>query len=238
VTDLSHSEDQFAPSTVSTGAETSIQKDIRFSEVALIDRDDVVRCVEHRARDFQGWRPDIHIERLRTQRYGIGGHYKHHFDWSGGNREADRVSTFMVYVDADCEGGGKSRLFLPATFRGQWTRRLKPSHLTMIHRISMISKNCSLIVFFSGTEFPRIRMPNVERGRWCEFIGCGKSSPDGEYSEETGVTFKPIKGNAVFWENLGPDGRGYEQTFHAGLPVTSGTKIGLNIWSWGPARRR
>ncbi|KUJ19286.1 putative prolyl 4-hydroxylase subunit alpha-3 [Mollisia scopiformis] len=94
------SEDKFAPSTVSAGAETSIQKDIRFSEVALIDRDDVVRCVEHRARDFQGWRPDIHIERLRTQRYGIGGHYNHHYDWSGASREADRVSTFMVYVNA------------------------------------------------------------------------------------------------------------------------------------------
>ncbi|KAF4627564.1 hypothetical protein G7Y89_g10586 [Cudoniella acicularis] len=97
------SDDKWEPSTVSNGAQTSIQKDIRFSEVAIIDRDDTVRCIEHRARAFQGWRPDLHIERLRTQKYGVGGHYKNHYDWSGASREADRVSTFMVYVDADCE---------------------------------------------------------------------------------------------------------------------------------------
>ncbi|TVY48885.1 Prolyl 4-hydroxylase [Lachnellula occidentalis] len=193
---ISISEDKWAASTVTSGSETSIQKDIRFSEVALVDRDEVVRCIEHRSRAFQGWRPDLHIERLRTQRYGAGGHYKHHYDWSGGSREADRVSTFMVYVDADCEGG--------------------------------------------GTEFPRMPMPNVSKGRWCEFLECEKNGADGGGGSSNGgagVTFKPIKGNAVFWENLGADGRGYEQTFHAGLPVLSGEKVGLNIWSWGPARR-
>ncbi|TVY28487.1 Prolyl 4-hydroxylase [Lachnellula hyalina] len=193
------SEDKWAASTVTSGTETSIQKDIRFSEVALVDRDEVVRCIEHRSRAFQGWRPDLHIERLRTQRYGLGGHYKHHYDWSGGSREADRVSTFMVYVDADCEGG--------------------------------------------GTEFPRMKMPNVLKGRWCDFLECEKNGPDGDddggggKGDDFGITFKPIKGNAVFWENLGADGRGYEQTFHAGLPVLRGQKVGLNIWSWGPARR-
>lgn len=160
----------------STGAETSIQKDIRFSEVALIDRDDIVRCIEHRAREFQGWRPDIHIERLRTQRYGVGGHYNHHYDWSGASRKADRVSTFMVYVDANCEGG--------------------------------------------GTEFPRLKMPDTRKGRWCEFLECGEDADEGNEREgennKMAITFKPIKGNAVFWENLRPDGRGYEETWHAG----------------------
>ena len=126
----------------------------------------------------------------------MGGHYKHHFDWSGGSRNQDRVSTFMVYVDADCEGG--------------------------------------------GTEFPRIRGPEL-RGRWCEFLECGEEDGEGEMGrrrERVGVTFKPIGGNAVFWENLRPDGRGYEETYHAGLPVLSGWKVGLNIWSWGSARDR
>jgi len=236
--DLSHSEDKFAPSTVSTGAETSIQKEIRFSEVALIDRDDVVRCVEHRARDFQGWRPDIHIERLRTQRYGIGGHYRHHFDWSGASREADRVSTFMVYVDADCEGGGRSKSTLSYKFfLGPMKQTLENKPLDIHPQHVRYPKHLFTNVFL-GTEFPRIKMPNVQKGRWCEFLECGNNRPDGEYGDDTGVTFKPIKGNAIFWENLGPDGRGYEQTFHAGLPVKSGTKVGLNIWSWGPARRR
>ncbi|KAG4438676.1 hypothetical protein IFR05_005857 [Cadophora sp. M221] len=191
---LKISEDKFEPSTVTSGAETSIQTKIRHSEVALIDRDDIVRCIEHRARSFQGWRPDLHIERLRTQRYGVGGHYTHHYDWSGASRDADRVSTFMVYVDANCEGG--------------------------------------------GTEFPRIRMPGVADSKWCEFLECeGDGSEVKNQRQKMGVTFKPKKGNAVFWENLRPDGLGYEETWHAGLPLLSGWKIGLNIWSWGPARR-
>jgi prolyl 4-hydroxylase len=164
--------------------------------VALLDRDDIVCCIENRARAFQGWRPNLHIERLRTQRYGIGGHYKHHFDWSGASRDADRVSTFMVYVDADCEGG--------------------------------------------GTEFPRIRMPETQRGRWCEFLECGDLEKGGvsRGGGEMGVTFKPIRRNAVFWENIRSDGRGYQETYHAGLPVLSGSKVGLNIWSWGSGRER
>jgi prolyl 4-hydroxylase len=162
--------------------------------VAVIERDNVVRCIEHRARDFQGWNPDLHIELLRTQRYGVGGHYKHHYDWSGASREADRVSTFMVYVDANCDGG--------------------------------------------GTEFPRIRMPSGKKGRWCEFLECNHVTSKEKKGLELGVTFKPITGNAVFWQNLAANGRGYEETYHAGLPVLSGHKVGLNIWSWGSSQRR
>lgn len=135
----------------------------------------------------------MHIERLRTQRYGVGGHYRHHYDWSGASRQADRTSTFMVYVDAQCEGG--------------------------------------------GTEFPRIRMPDTTTGRWCEFLECADNQWNSS-KNEMGVTFKPITGNAVFWINLAPDGRGYEETWHSGEPVLSGSKVGLNIWSWGSARRK
>lgn len=51
----------------------------------------------------------------------------------------------------------------------------------------------------------------------------------------TGVTFKPLAGNAAYWENFRPDGtgRGWDETWHAGLPVKEGTKVGLNIWTWG-----
>lgn len=100
----------------------------------------------------------------------------------------------MVYVDAQCEGG--------------------------------------------GTEFPRIRMPDVTRGKWCEFLECNEVAGDEQKESKMGVTFKPITGNAVYWQNLAANGRGYEETFHAGLPVLSGSKVGLNIWSWGSARRR
>jgi prolyl 4-hydroxylase len=45
-----------------------------------------------------------------------------------------------------------------------------------------------------------------------------------------GVKFKPIRGNAVFWVNLDPNGKGDRRVVHAGLPVGEGEKIGLNIW--------
>jgi prolyl 4-hydroxylase len=172
---------------VSTGANTTIDPDVRLSEVALLERDGTVRCIEHRARSFQGWKDDLLVERLRTQRYGVGGHYKHHFDWSGARKEQDRVSTFMVYVKVEGMTGG-------------------------------------------GTEFPKMRRRG---GRWCEFVICEEKEREGL---DMGLTFKPIAGNAIFWINLRPDGMGYLETWHAGLPVEIGEKIGLNIWSWGSAR--
>ena len=48
---------------------------------------------------------------------------------------------------------------------------------------------------------------------------------------DTGLLVKPRRGNAIFWNNLHMNGSGDDRTFHAGLPVDSGTKIGLNIWS-------
>lgn len=163
---------------ISHGGESKVDESVRLSEVAILDRDDTVKCIEDRARSFQGYREGLAIERLKIQRYGIGGHYSHHYDWRGGG-QIDRVSSFMVYVDANCTGG--------------------------------------------GTQFPRLIRPADKR--WCQFIEC----EDGE----EGVTFKPVKGNAIYWENLRADGTGYPETWHAGLPVNSGTKIGLNIWNWG-----
>jgi prolyl 4-hydroxylase len=46
-----------------------------------------------------------------------------------------------------------------------------------------------------------------------------------------GLLVKPKKGNAVFWNNLLANGTGDRRVLHAGLPVRSGTKIGLNMWS-------
>lgn len=151
-----------------------------------------------------------------AQRYNASGHYRHHYDWTGSlARGGDRLSTFMVYLGAECEGG--------------------------------------------GTNFPRLQMPAGKQ--WCRFLECDEnetepqaqtdgvrageresdSGQDGrlEQSKKDGITFKPIKGNAVFWENLRADGTGYTETWHAAYPVTSGTKVGLNIWSWyQPPKRR
>ncbi|KAK7921506.1 2OG-Fe(II)oxygenase superfamily protein [Apiospora marii] len=73
-----------------------------------------------------------------------------------------------------------------------------------------------------GTNFPMLEAPRDER--WCEFVDCDEPW-------DRGVTFRPVVGNAVYWENLHPDGTGDERNLHAGLPVTSGWKIGMNIWT-------
>ncbi|KAF5235942.1 hypothetical protein FANTH_11450 [Fusarium anthophilum] len=184
---LDLSEPLFVPSTITNNGEaTHRDSSVRDSHVAVIPRTDTVRCIESRARALQGWRPDLWIERLRTQRYGPGGHYNHHFDWSTNARGWGRVSSLMVWVEgSDSLKGG-------------------------------------------GTEFPLIKRP--AETEWCRFIEC---SNDMEEHGGMGVTFKVVPGNAVYWENFAADGRGYEETWHAGLPVQEGTKTGLNIWSFG-----
>ncbi|KAK8198108.1 hypothetical protein HDK77DRAFT_37169 [Phyllosticta capitalensis] len=173
------SEDKFKPSTVWSGSEERLDPSVRVSEKAELERDDIVRCIEERARQFQGWRPYTFIEKLWSQRYRTGGHYVHHFDGPASIVKGGRISSFMVYLEANCTGG--------------------------------------------GTNFPRMTMPADQK--WCEFLDC-------EDKENEGITFKPIAGNAVYWENFRHDGSPYDEVWHAGLPVLSGTKIGLNIWSW------
>lgn len=101
-----------------------------------------------------------------------------------------------------------------------------------------------------GTEFPLVNRASLHKS-WCRFIECdakdasvdpGNRESDGQAAAPAkegeaalGVVFKPLAGNAVYWENFRPDGtgRGWEQSWHAGLPVVEGTKVGLNIWTWG-----
>ncbi|KAJ5774019.1 Prolyl 4-hydroxylase alpha subunit [Penicillium paradoxum] len=190
---LDISVNKYSPSIVYDGQIERVDPTKRLSDRALLDRDNTVRCLEDRARAFQGWRPNLYIERMWAQRYNASGHYRHHYDWAGSlARGGDRFSTFMVYLDADCEGG--------------------------------------------GTNFPRLKMPAGED--WCRFLECDQRGENGQ-KQEMGITFKPIKGNAVFWENLRADGTGYLETWHAAFPVTKGTKVGLNIWSWyQPGKQR
>ncbi|KAH7632018.1 hypothetical protein B0T09DRAFT_113185 [Sordaria sp. MPI-SDFR-AT-0083] len=196
---LDISEPLFKPSTTTNdgGQTTHRNTTVRDSEVAMIPRTDSVRCIEDRAREIQGWRDDVFIERLRTQRYRPGGHYNHHFDWSSNRGGWGRVSSFMVWVD---DGDG-----------------------------SLVG---------GGTEFPR--MKRRKDSRWCAFVECPEKTADrgdeqGQAPDGLGVTFKVIPGNAVYWENFRSDGtgRGWDESWHAGLPVKKGVKVGLNIWSTG-----
>ena len=72
-----------------------------------------------------------------------------------------------------------------------------------------------------GTTFPLLDVPKDER--WCKFV-------DRDVPMDEGVTFLPIPGNAVYWVNL-LKGHGDPRNLHRGDVVTSGEKIGMNIWT-------
>lgn len=179
--------DSFLHSGVAGAAGEHAINSVRTSQSTSVARDDMVRCIEQRALDFQGYDiPKNHMEPLQLVKYGIGEQYRFHTDWFtnpalatadiGGNR----ISSFFAYVHVsnDTTGG--------------------------------------------GTNFPILDAPRDEK--WCKVLDC-----DEPY--ENGVTFRPTEGNAVYWENLFPNGVGDERTLHAGLPVTTGQKIGMNIWT-------
>lgn len=72
-----------------------------------------------------------------------------------------------------------------------------------------------------NTQFPNFsgRFPAT----WCQkFVDCNDESGLG------GVAFKPVVGNAIYWANYYPNGTGHPGSYHAGMPVKVGRKIGLN----------
>ena len=176
------------------------------SSASLSERDDIIRCIEERARRFQSPSlPRTHLEPLQLVKYAVGEQYHEHTDWFtsplqttrdlGGNR----LSSFFVYVHTseDIVSGGTRFPFLDP-----------PG----------VPKADAL-----GTGFFK---PGVggDGEEWCEYMDCDEPW-------ERGVTFRPVQRSAVFWMNLLPNGRGDERTLHAGLPVLKGEKLGMNIWT-------
>ncbi|KAJ5660626.1 hypothetical protein N7507_007077 [Penicillium longicatenatum] len=186
---ISLADENFQPSEIwsNNGTVGTIAPHIRDSQWASPTRDATVRRVEKRAAEFQGYGRAGFLEPLKVLKYELGGHYNHHYDTfphreARTSMEGNRFSTFFVYLQANCTGG--------------------------------------------GTNFPRLSPPKDDR--WCQFVDC-----DEPY--EAGVTFRPIPGNAIYWHNLRPSDRTpHPDLLHSGLPVTSGVKVGLNIWTWTP----
>ncbi|KAI1848315.1 hypothetical protein JX265_013817 [Neoarthrinium moseri] len=76
------------------------------------------------------------------------------------------------------------------------------------------------------TWFPHVQAPALPG----DLPGpSGRSSVWREH-EQGGLAFRPVKGGALFWMNLFANGTGDDRTRHAGLPVQSGLKTGMNIW--------
>jgi prolyl 4-hydroxylase len=179
-TDLwEYSHDTLQPSFVYT-PNGELQSDkFRRSLNTLAPRDEVLRCIEQRAQIAQDWKSNLRLEAITVQHYDTNGFFTLHHDFFRRMpKHPDRISTFNIYLEANCTGG--------------------------------------------GTHFPQLPRPLDQY--WCKFIDCD--------STEEGVVFKPIAGNAVYWRNLQETGHPYDQTLHQGMPVQSGVKIGMNIWTW------
>ncbi|KAL9119446.1 MAG: hypothetical protein Q9187_003999 [Circinaria calcarea] len=82
-----------------------------------------------------------------------------------------------------------------------------------------LDANCTA----GATYFPRLPAPpeNVHGDRFSTT------------ANRTGLAVMPNLGSGVFWINLGANGTGDERVLHAGLPVSEGSKIGMNIWIKG-----
>ncbi|KAF2801188.1 hypothetical protein K505DRAFT_319953 [Melanomma pulvis-pyrius CBS 109.77] len=101
----------------------------RTSRSTSLSSDPIVRCIEERALQFQGYdTPRTHLEPLQAVQYSIGENYKPHTDWFtspaqttpefGGNR----ATSFFVYVSAseDIAGGGTQFPLLDAPSNEKW----------------------------------------------------------------------------------------------------------------------
>lgn len=135
---LTESEAQYLES-ISTGRFSSSQisdesgqqhlASTRTSRSTSLHSDEVVRCIEERALQFQGYDiPRTHLEPLQAVQYSLGETYAPHTDWFtsplqttpeyGGNR----LSSFFVYISTsdDIVGGGTQFPLLDAPKDERW----------------------------------------------------------------------------------------------------------------------
>ncbi len=83
-----------------------------------------------------------------------------------------------------------------------------------------------------STHFPRVSIDDIPHAADLNTTKYEMvpTNEDG-YDHKKSLAVKPIAGSAVFWVNRRGKADGHPKTFHAGMPVIEGTKVGLNIWS-------
>ncbi|CAF1160268.1 unnamed protein product [Adineta ricciae] len=88
--------------------------------------------------------------------------------------------------------------------------------------VTYLQANCSQ----GETEFLEIRFNETLHKHLCDILYCD------EKSASSGLRFRPIPGNTVFWSNVDKKGLPDHKTYHAGRPPgENGYKIGLNVWT-------
>lgn len=111
------------------------------------------------------------------------------------------------------------------------------------------AENLQIVRYFPGQEFkPHLDAfdPGTAEGR-TELASYGGRQRDATFLvylnegmgggatrfEKLGLEVKPSAGAALYWKNVGLDGRVDGRTLHQGLPVTSGVKYAVNLWIRG-----
>ncbi|UJR14107.1 hypothetical protein I4U23_001103 [Adineta vaga] len=88
--------------------------------------------------------------------------------------------------------------------------------------VTYLQANCSK----GETEFIEVRFNETLHEQLCDILFCD------EKSTGSGIRFRPIPGNSIFWSNVDKEGRLDYLTYHAGRPPgENGYKMGLNAWT-------
>lgn len=86
-----------------------------------------------------------------------------------------------------------------------------------------LRSNCST---GGETEFVDVPFNRSLHNAFCDILVCDPKS------SKSGIRFRPLSGNSLFWFNLDEHGEGDRLTYHAGLPPGHNSfKIGLNTWT-------
>jgi prolyl 4-hydroxylase len=91
-------------------------------------QDEIIRCIEERAREFQGYGPLGPVAPLQVVRYGPSDKFDYHYDWSNISTGGNPETTFFVYLQANCTGGGTyfPRLQMPSD--SKWCEFVECDH--------------------------------------------------------------------------------------------------------------
>ncbi|ERT02973.1 hypothetical protein HMPREF1624_01277 [Sporothrix schenckii ATCC 58251] len=189
---------------------------VRTSQSTNVPRDHIVRCIEERALRFQGFLDGP--SSLTTSSASSSSSRLEPLQlvkYGRGEHYHYHTDWFTDPVHATAaQGGNRVSSFFAYVHVSNGTTHGGPGPAALRG---------------GGTNFPLVNAP-PPTDQWCAYTDCDEPW-------ERGVTFRPVQGNAVYWDNLLPRTEGQDtrtgdpRALHAGLPVVAGEKIGMNIWT-------
>jgi prolyl 4-hydroxylase len=202
---LATAEPRFAPSEVVKNGQKLATADRTSSSAGLPRDDPAVACVLNRCRNFMGTMMRDGWDEMgppQLVRYGPGQRFNLHHDWY----DVPRWAT-------------------DDTMR-RWNR--------VASFFAVLDGNCTggetHFPYIEGSTTPSPRREPAWVGGWVNAKGEEDLKPLWRAHEDSGLAFRPVAGNAIFWVNLHANGTGDTRTMHAGLPLGEGTKTAMNIW--------